>query len=126
MLVDALEQPLLGEFFDDACARLETIETLQFGRRVFVDLRIGGEDVDDRKLVTQADFVIVEIVCRGDLHTPRSEFGIDIGIADDRNRPVGQRQPQLLADEMPIALIIRMHRDGGVAEHGLRTCRCHD
>jgi hypothetical protein len=126
VLVDAFEQILLSEFLDDACSRLETIETLQFGRGVFVDLRIGSEDVDDRKLVTQADLVIVEIVCWGDLHTTRSELRIDVVIADDRNGSIGQRQSQLLADEMPIALIIRMHGDGGIAEHGLWTCRRHD
>ena len=126
VLVDTLEQALFGQFFDDACACLETIEPVQFGWRVFVDLCVGREDVDDGELMTLADFVVVEIVRRGDLHATGSELRINVGITDDRNRSIGQRQPQLLSDEMPIALIVRMHGNRGVAEHRLGAGRSND
>ena len=42
------------------------------------------------------------------------------------NQTVGQRQADLLADEVLVALILGVHRDGGVAEHRLRAGRGDD
>ena len=56
---------------------------------------------------------------RGDLHRARAFFGIGIFIGDDRNLPPDQRQDDMLADQMRVAFVVRMHRDRGVAKHRL-------
>ncbi len=71
-----------------------------------------------------ADLVVVEVVAGRDLHAAGAERRIDVLVGDDRNQAIGERQATLLADEMPIALVFRMHGDGGVAEHRFRTRRC--
>ncbi len=60
----------------------------------------------------------------GDLHHAGAEFRIDVGIGDDRNRALRKRQTQGLADQVPVALVVRMHRNCRVAEHrfGSRGC----
>ncbi len=81
----------------------------------------AGEDVDDRQRVPPADLVVVEVVPRRDLDAAGAECRIDVVIGDDRNHAVGERQADVLPDEMPIALVLGVHGDGGVAQHGLRT-----
>ncbi len=85
-------------------------------------LRVDGEDVDLWQVVALADFVVVEIMRRRDLHAAGAEFLVDVLVGNDRNLSAGERQFHHFADEMLVALIVRMHRDGGVAEHGFRAC----
>ncbi len=67
-----------------------------------------------------ADLEIVEVVRRRDLHRATALLGIGIFVGDDRNFPPDQRQDHVLADQRLVALVVRMHRHRGVAEHGLR------
>ncbi len=67
----------------------------------------------------QPDLVVVEVMRRRDLHAAGAECGVDIVIGDDRDAPTGQRQVDQLADEMPVAFVVGVYGDGGVAEHGL-------
>ena len=66
-----------------------------------------------------ADLEIVEVMRRRDLDRARAFFGIGIFVGDDRNAAADQRQDHVLADQMRVAFVVRMHRDRGVAEHGL-------
>ena len=68
-----------------------------------------------------ANLEIVEIMRRRDLHRARAFFRVGISVGDDRDKPSDERQLHLAADEILVALIVRMHGDRGVAEHGLRT-----
>src|SRR5690606_25595738 len=89
--LDFLEQPLRFEIRNDLLARLEAaFAPIALGYGVVQD-RILIEDVDERQVVPFADFVVVEVVPRRDLDAAGSEFGIDVGIADNRNRAIGQR-----------------------------------
>ena len=72
------------------------------------------------------DLPVVEVVRRRDLHRAGAEFAIDLRIGDDRNRPIGQRQPDLFPHIRAIAIIVRIHRDRGIAEHRLRSRRGDD
>ncbi len=65
-----------------------------------------------------ADFVVVEVVRRGDLHAAGTESRIDVGVGDDRDIAPGERQLHPLSDQVTIAFIFRVHRDRGIAEHG--------
>jgi hypothetical protein len=90
------------------------------------DPRTRVEHVDHRQLVSQADFVVVEIVRWRDLHAARTELGVDVFVGDDRNAPAGEGQLDFLADEVAIAFVARVHRDRRVAEHRLRSGRRDD
>ncbi len=135
--------------FDDGLADNEAIlsvERLQsglwFGRKsglntlgmsVFVELfmfvfckqNIGCytgflvHDVDQGQIVTLAHFEVVEIVRGRYLDGAGALLGIGIFVGDDRNAPADQRQDRVPVDQIPVALVVRMHGDRGVAQHGL-------
>src|SRR6185503_5223409 len=58
---------------------------------------------------------------RRDLHRTRAKFAADPIIGDDRDLAIHQRQAQLLAMEVRIALVIRVNSHGYVPEHRLRA-----
>ncbi len=140
--LDLFQEAAGLEVLDDALARREAIEAVQ--RKRLVEFRRGRhavqergvvaqikpaldiEHVDQRQIMAAADLEVVEVVRRRDLHRPGTLFRIGVDIADDRNAPADQRQNRVLADEMLETLVVRMHRDGGIAEHGLRPRRRHD
>jgi hypothetical protein len=71
--------------------------------------------------VPPADLEVGGIVGRRHLDGAGAEGWVHRLVGHDRNQPVGEREPQLLASEVAVAIIFRMHRDGSVAEHGLRA-----
>jgi hypothetical protein len=63
---------------------------------------------------------VIRIVRRRHLHCARAELRLRQFIGDDRNLPLHQRQQNMLAVQMRVALIFRIHRDRRIAQHGLR------
>ncbi len=124
--LDLLEQAERLEVGDHARARLEAVETAVGLRRGVGDACIGRQHVDQRQAVALADLVVVEVVGRRDLHAAAAEGRIDVIVGDDRDLAPGQRQAQGLAHEVPVALVLGVHRDRDVAEHGLRSRRRDD
>ena len=61
---------------------------------------------------------IIWIVRRSYFHNPRPELRIDESIGDHRNLTAYNRQPHAAADQMLVPLVVRMHCDGGIAQHG--------
>ena len=76
------------------------------------------EDVDHRQIVAAADLEVVEVVRRRDLDRARAFLGVRILVGDDRDRPLGDRQDHVLADEGLVAVVVGVNGNGGVAEHG--------
>ena len=118
---DLLDQSLFGEHLDAQFARGETIQPFERRPAAAVERGVRIHDVDDFKLVTFADFEVVGVVRRRDLHAAGSLGRVGVKVGDDRNFPVGQRQLHHFADQMAITFILRMDGHGGVAEHRLRT-----
>jgi hypothetical protein len=58
--------------------------------------------------------------CAGVTLTAPVRIRIDVGIGDDDDLAVQERVRQRLADQRAVAVVIGMHRDGGVAEHGFQ------
>ena len=84
----------------------------------------GGVEVhhlQTRQVMTLADHEVVEVVRGGDLHRPRSLLGVGMLVGDDRNRTIDQGQDHVLADEVLVAFVARVHRHRHVTEHGLGT-----
>ncbi len=74
---------------------------------------------DGRQAVALADLEVVRVVRRGHLDGAGAELGVDVLVGDDRDGAVGQRQLDEPADQVLVALVLRVDGDGRVAEHGL-------
>lgn len=69
--------------------------------------------------MAQPDLEVVGVVGRGDLHGARAELGVDVRVGHDHDPGVEERVHQGLPDQRPVAVVVGVHRHGGVAEHGL-------
>ena len=67
---------------------------------------------------------VVGIVRGRDFDRAGAEFAADPGIDDDGDFAIHERQAQLFAVEMQVALVLGMNGDGGVAEHGFGARGC--
>ena len=136
MRLGFFEKALFLQFRDDELPRFEAIfAAITFDpfaalaaiqERSGVDARVGVEDADLIQAETLADVEIVKIVSRRDLQRAGAEFAIDQWVGDERNDASGNWQANFFADQSLIALVIRMHGDGGIAEHGFRSGGRHD
>ena len=97
-------------------------------RRVLTqrELALDIDHVDHRQVMPPADLKIVEVVRRRDLHRAGALLGVGVFVRDDRDGAADQRQDRVAADQVLVALVVRMHRDGGVAEHRLGPGRGND
>ena len=77
--------------------------------------------VDLRQIVAQTRLEVVRIVRRRHFHGACAELGIGKFVEDDWNLAIHQRQNDLPAVQMGVALVPGIHCDGSVAEHGLRA-----
>src|SRR5690606_29748291 len=134
---DFFQKAQLLEFSDDLLAGLEAVEAgVGLGTLLAVHAGVGVEGeygeftenagvavqhIDQRQVVALAHLVVVEVVGRGDLHAAGAEVPVHIVVGNDGDQPSGDGQAHLPADQMPVALVLRVHRYGGVAEHGFGT-----
>ena len=79
--------------------------------------------IDYGQAMTAADVEVVEIMRRRDFDGSRTFFGVRIAIGNNRDMAADEWKNDMPADKPAVALVIGMHRNGGVAEHGLRTRR---
>ena len=140
--LDPLDEAERFQPLDDALARrkaVDLVELLGELRGAFrqalqiilvveeIEAAFLVEHADAAQAVAIADLEIVEIVRRRHLHRARALFRIGIVVGDDFDLAADQRQDDVLADQLLVALILRMHGHAGIAEHGLRARRCdHD
>ena len=75
--------------------------------------------------MTLAKGKIIRVVCGSYLDRAGAEVAADSLVKNNRNFAAYQRQTKFLSMQMEIALIFRMNGNSNVAEHGLRTRRCH-
>ena len=69
------------------------------------------------------DLEVGRVVPRSDLQRSRSELRVDAIVRDDRHAPLDDRHEHFPADQVPVALVLRVHRDRDVGEHRRRTHR---
>ena len=144
MRLDGREPALQRHQRNDAQTRLESVDAIEFADQAGMFVLVGVEPLEkggvasqrhtsfrvqhiDRSgafgLVPLADLEIVEVVRRGDFHRAGALFGIGIFVSDNANEAADEGQPDVAANQKRIALIIGMHRNRGVAEHGFRPGR---
>ena len=69
-------------------------------------------------MVALADFEVVEVMRRRDLDRAGAGGLVRVVVTDDRDAASDQRQDNMLADQVLVADVFRIDRNGGVAEHG--------
>ena len=79
--------------------------------------------IDFFQIVALAYFKVIRVVSRRNLYSSGSEFLIHIIIRYNRNFPACQRQDYIFPYNIFVSLIIRMHRNRRISQHGFRTCR---
>ena len=67
----------------------------------------------------QAHLVVVGVVGRGDLDHAGAEGLVHVVVGDHRHQAAGDGQAHLLADQVGVALVFRVHHHRGVAQHRL-------
>ena len=118
--LDMSHQPKRLEVRENLRSRSAAIHAAVGGGHFIVEGGVRVHDVDQGQAMTLPDFVIVEVMRGRNLDAAAAEGGVDVGVADDGNFARGERQADAAADQMPIALIVGMHGNRGVAQHGLR------
>ena len=108
----------LGHHGVERLGRLHPAEALRRGVR---DAAVLADHRDLLEAVPAADVEVALVVARGDLERARAELGIHVVVGDDRQPPAHERQDRRLAYQPRVALIGRVHRDGGVGQHRLRA-----
>ena len=129
-VVETARRVLLGQgrqVRDNGLAGFETVHAAIF-RRDEVGIDDGAarcENIDRLDTGAGADLEVVEVMRRGDLHCPGAQGWICVFVGDDRNAAPHQWQLDELANQALIALVLRMHGHGDVAQHGFRAGRCN-
>src|SRR5687768_10047840 len=124
--VDFDEIPLLLEKLDHSLPRLGAIETVELRARRRCHPSVLGDDLELGQVVATPGLVVVLVVSRGDLDHARAEVGIDENrVAHDGDAAVRNGQDRESANEVFVAVVVRMHGHSGIAEHGLGA-RCGD
>ncbi len=77
------------------------------------------DDLDGGEVVAPGHLEVVEIVGRSDLQGAGAEIQGDVGIGDDRDGTLQDRQAQGGAVEFFVALVLGIDGHGGVAQEGL-------
>ena len=70
-----------------------------------------------------ADLEVVEVMRRRDLDRARALLGIGVVVTNDRDLAADQRQDDFTADQMLIALVLRIDGNGGVTQQRLGARR---
>ena len=89
--------------FRSSTTRLRTTQPVEAGvlAGVLVVGAVRVEQVDHRQIVAQAGLVIVGVVAGRDLDDAGAEGRVDQqAVGDDRDLPAGQRQVDVLADQV--------------------------
>ena len=108
---------LLLEGQADLLAGFEAVHAIELGARTG---NVAGlvEHHRHRQVVALPHREVVRIVRRGDLHRTGAELRIHVVIRDDHHLAVRQEWVrQRGADEVGVALVLRVHRDGHVTQH---------
>ena len=113
------EVALLLEIGHDGLARLITVEAVVLA--AVDDAGVLVEDQDLLEVVAQTDLIVVRVVAGRHLDAAGTEIELDVIVGHDGQLTAHERQDRRLADEVLVALVRRVDRNAGVAEHGLRT-----
>ena len=76
------------------------------------------EHVNRGQPAALADFKVIKVMRRCDFHRTRPFFRVGIFIRHNRDKPPDNRQYDIFTNKVFVALIVRMHGNAGIAQHG--------
>ena len=79
----------------------------------------GVHDRGHRQVVPHTDIEVVRIVGRRDFDCAGAEFGVDVCVGDDHDLAILEWMRHGGAHQVPVAVIVGVHSDRGITEHGL-------
>ena len=120
-----LKTACFSEHFLNLLAGDETVLAYQ-NLSLFIEFSMIVNDIRYRKIVAQTDFIVIDIVGRCNLEATCTESDFHIGVLNDRNLLVNQRDKHFLAFQPMIALVIRVDADCRISHNGLRAGRRND
>ena len=118
MILNLIKQPEGIKVFDDLLASNGSVHALISLRGRFVNRGLGCKYIDQRKAVTGAHLVVVEVVGGRDLDAAGAEFAVDVVVGNYWNFSTNQGQHDVLAYKVGIPLILWVYGDCCIAEHG--------
>ena len=89
-------------------------------------LRVVVEDEDVVEVVPLGDLEVVRVVAGRHLDAAGAEVHLDVVVSDDGYLAAHEGQDAGLADDVGVALVVGVHGDAGVAQHGLGARRGDD
>ena len=122
--LDFNEQPLRVEVGNHRLSCLVSVHTRVLSADVLADSCIVVHHMDNGQVVALAYFKVVGVVRGGNLNAARAEFHINVIVRNNGDFSVGQRKLQHFADDILVALVGRVYRNGGVAEQCFGAGRC--
>ena len=109
------------QVFHEDLAAGHGVHALVLLGNIFIHMTVVGHYINNRKIMPESHLEVVGVVGRGDLYNAGSELNVDIVVGHDGNLFVHDGEDEVLADDVLVALILRVDCHGGVAEHGLGT-----
>ena len=113
--------PLGCEFFADLDACFFAGQAIKLGSGIG---NASGLVHDGRhvQVVAQAKSVVIRVVCWGDLDGTGAELWVDVIISNNlQAQVIAEWVRQGLSDQILVALIVWVHGNSDVAEHGFHT-----
>ena len=115
-----LDQQAQGvEVFDNLFARHKAVQPLVNRWCQVVDLGVQRQHANHRQFVALADGIVVLVMRRGDFHHAGAKGLVNVVVGDDGHAASAQRQVDVLANQMQVALVFRVHHHRHVAQQGL-------
>ena len=122
VVLDTLDIAADLQLVPDRLAGLEPILAAE-GAAGVGDPGPGVDHLDRLEVVTRGDLEVQRIMGWGHLDRAGAELHLHRSVGDDRDLAIEERQKDRPANSVAIALIIGVHRDRSVAEHGLGAGR---
>ena len=118
------EEPEFAKLVHRFCAGFKPVETCEFVTSEVIQRGVGIENINDRQVMAEADFVVGFVVRWSHLQDTRAEFEIHRLVADDRQQGFhtgGEGTSHMESDECGVAGVLRVHSHGGIRNDRLRT-----
>ena len=93
-------------------------------RIIVCDFSVISHDIDNFKVMTKSYFKVVRVMGRSNLYNACTKVHFNIIICNDRYFSVNDRKNNCFADQIPVAFIIRIYCNSGIAKQCFRTCCC--
>ena len=117
--LDLDEIALLLKIRHDGLARLIAVHAVILAAVYYLAVLVDALDL--RKVMAQADLIVVGVVTGRHLDGAGAEAQLDIIIRHDGELAPDERKNGVLADKMPVLFILGIDGNAGIAEHRLRA-----